>query len=109
MCLVTDVYRLIRSYPKEELYGTIHQIRRCAISIPSNIAERYGRHATQDDLRFLNISRGSLYELQTQLEISVNLGYMTQEEFSYAFESTREIERMSSALISKISANKITS
>jgi four helix bundle protein len=73
MQLVTDTYQITRNFPKEELYGLTSQIRRCSISIPSNMAEGYGRNSTEDYLRFLKISRGSLYELQTQIEIAYNL------------------------------------
>lgn len=103
--MVTEVYRQTRLFPKEELYGLTSQIRRCAVSIPSNIAEGYGRHATQDYLRFLNIARGSLYELQTQLTIALNLEYLADDKYHQIHDLTREIERMLSALISKIESS----
>jgi four helix bundle protein len=65
MQLVIEIYKLTSSFPKEELYSLTSQIRRCSVSIPSNIAEGYGRKSTQDYVRFLQISVGSLYELQT--------------------------------------------
>ena len=77
MALVTDTYALTKKYPKDELFGLCSQTRRSAVSVPSNIAEGYGRRSTQDYLRFLNVSLGSLYELQTQLEIAGNLGYLS--------------------------------
>jgi len=67
MVLVTEVYLLTNKFPKEELYALTSQIKRCAVSIPSNIAEGFGRRHKQDYIRFLEISRSSLYELQTQL------------------------------------------
>ena len=67
-----------------------------------NVAEGYGRNSTQDYIRFLRIANGSLFELQTQLEIASNLGFLTGEIFSVLFESSREIERMLSGLIKKI-------
>jgi len=103
---VTDVYKATHRFPQEELYGLTNQIRRCSVSIPSNIAEGYGRNSTQDYLRFLRISVGALYELQTQLEIALNLKYLPQENFDGLFESSREIERMLSSLISKIKPNR---
>jgi four helix bundle protein len=106
MTLVTGIYKLTDKFPKEEIYGLTAQIRRCAISIPSNIAEGYGRKSTQDYLRFLNIANGSLYELQTQLEIAFNLSYLAKNDFEFVFESSREIERMLSSLISKIESSK---
>ncbi|GJQ23431.1 hypothetical protein BIY37_05610 [Candidatus Brocadia sapporoensis] len=73
MVLVTNVYSTTRLLPKAEFYGLVSQIRRSAISIPDNIAEGYGRYSTNDYTRFLQIAFGSLYELQTQLEICLNL------------------------------------
>ena len=67
MELVTDVYEITKGVPKEEIYALKSQIRRSAVSVPSNIAEGYGRNSTQDYIRFLQIACGSLYELQTQL------------------------------------------
>ncbi len=85
-----------------EIYGLTSQLRRCAISIPSNIAEGYGRHSTQDYIRFLQIATGSLYELQTQVEISMNLEYLGQSEAERIYSLSREMERMLSSLIRKI-------
>jgi four helix bundle protein len=102
MNLVTETYKMTRRFPKEEWYGLVQQIRRCAVSIPSNIAEGYGQKATNDYIRFLQISIGSLFELQTQLEIALNLEYIPKEAFDSLFESTREIERMMVSLINKI-------
>lgn len=99
MDLVTRVYQLTKSFPKEETYGLSAQIRRSAISIPCNIAEGYGRNAARDMIRFLHISMGPLLELQTQLEIARNLAYLTTEIFNDYFESTREIESMLTGLI----------
>jgi four helix bundle protein len=106
MQMVTCIYQLTGDFPKNELYGLTSQIRRCAISIPSNIAEGYGRNSTDDYLRFLNISRASLYELQTQLEISFNLNFLVKADFEKIYEATREIERMLSSLIIKINRTK---
>jgi len=106
MQMVTYIYQLTGDFPKNELYGLTSQIRRCAISIPSKIAEGYGRNSTDDYLRFLNISRASLYELQTQLEISFNLNFLVKADFEKIYEATREIERMLSSLIIKINRTK---
>ncbi|MBN2588405.1 MAG: four helix bundle protein [Sedimentisphaerales bacterium] len=102
MSLVTEIYKITKSFPKDEIYSLISQMRRCAISIPSNIAEGYGRNSTNDYIRFLNITMGSLYELQTQLEISLNLRYLKEETFNRFFELSREIERMLGSMIKKI-------
>lgn len=102
MALVTEVYSITRLFPKEELYGLISQIRRSAVSIPSNIAEGYGRYSKNDYIRFLQIAIGSLYEFQTQLEIGLNLGYLSKDIFEKVYEQSREIERMLSSLIKKV-------
>jgi four helix bundle protein len=102
MDLVTDVYRVSAKFPKEEVYGLISQIRRAIISVPSNIAEGYGRRSTGDYKRFLNISLGSLYEFQTQLEVSRRLKYIEEKEFEPLNNLSNEIERMTNSLISKL-------
>lgn len=102
MKLVTGIYGITRELPKEETYGLCSQIRRCSISIPSNIAEGYGRHSTKDYIRFLQIASGSLYELQTQLEICLNLNYLTQTKFDSVAAKSMEIEKMLSSLIAKL-------
>jgi four helix bundle protein len=102
MKLVTDIYAITRSFPADELYTLTSQLRRCAISIPSNIAEGYGRNSTNDYKRFLQISTGSLFELQTQIEIAVNLKYLAPEKFNALFNAAKEIEYMLMALIKKI-------
>ncbi|MBP9793910.1 MAG: four helix bundle protein, partial [Flavobacterium sp.] len=77
MIFVTKIYNTTKKFPKEEQFGITSQIRRSAISIPSNISEGLGRNSNKDYLRFLNIAIGSLFELQTQLEISKNIEYLT--------------------------------
>jgi len=102
MALVTKIYQITKSFPDNETYGLIGQIRRCAVSIPSNIAEGYGRNSTSDYVRFLRIAMGSLYELQTQIEITFNLGYLSRTDFEKLNESSKEIERMLSSLVRKL-------
>ena len=102
MDLVTQIYLASGNFPKSEFYGLISQLRRSAVSIPCNIAEGYGRRSTGDYVRFLQIFVGSLYELQTQLEIAKKLEYLTEFEFNGLYENTREIERMLLSLVSKI-------
>ncbi|WP_369013650.1 four helix bundle protein [Flavobacterium anhuiense] len=102
MNLVTEIYQITNSFPKEEIYGLSSQIRRSSISIPSNIAEGYGRNGNTELLRFLNISISSLFEMQTQLEISFNLKYITEYQFSKINGESRELERMLSAFIKKL-------
>jgi four helix bundle protein len=102
MKLVTEIYKATKSFPADELYTLTSQLRRCAISIPSNIAEGYGRNSTLDYKRFLQIATGSLFELQTQIEIAVNLKYLAAEKFEALFNAAKEIEYMLIALLKKI-------
>jgi four helix bundle protein len=76
MDLVTEVYRQTRSFPKEELYGLTSQIRRAAVSIPTNLAEGAARSGSKEFVQFLHIARGSLSELETLIQIAANLGYL---------------------------------
>jgi len=76
MALVETVYRLSRTFPDTERFGLTSQVRRCAVSIPSNIAEGAARRSTAEYLRFLSIARGSLSELDTQIQIAIRLGYV---------------------------------
>ena len=102
MTIVTEIYHLTSLFPKEENFGLTSQIRRSAISIPSNIAEGYGRDGKNDYLKFLNIGISSLFEMQTQLEIAYNLKCITEVQFNKANEESKEIERMLSSFIRKI-------
>lgn len=74
--LTVDIYRATQIFPKQEQFGLLNQIRRCAVSVPSNIAEGCGRNHAKDSLQFFYISRGSLYELETQIYLSNDLGYI---------------------------------
>ncbi len=80
--LVNEVYAVTKTFPKDELFGLTAQIRRCAVSIPSNIAEGCGRKSDNETRQFLYISRGSLYELETQLFIALDQKYLEQEKFT---------------------------
>jgi four helix bundle protein len=102
MHLITTIYQLTHSFPKEEIYGLTSQIRRSCVSIPSNIAEGYGREGNKDYLRFLNFAMASLFETQTQIEIAFNLKYINEIQFNKIHEESREIERMLSSFIRKI-------
>lgn len=106
MLLVTEIYRKSQRFPTQEQYGLTSQIRRAAVSIPSNIAEGFGRQSTGDYIRFLNIAVGSLFEVQTQIEIAFNLSFIPESDFTMIFESTREIDRMMSSLIQKLKIKK---
>lgn len=92
------------SFPKEELFALTSQLKRSAVSIPSNISEGYGRKHRKEFSRYLQISRGSLYELQTQLEIAGNLEFLHQIALQDLLALCNEIERMLNKLISNLSA-----
>lgn len=102
MTLVNQIYKVSKQFPADENFGLTSQLRRSAISVPSNIAEGYGRNSLNDYIRFLNISVGSLYEIQTQIEIAFNLNYVEKNHFDELYENTKEIERMMSSLIRKL-------
>lgn len=99
MQLVVDVYNLIRLLPKEETYGLSDQMRRAAISIPSNIAEGNARSSQKDMVHFLYIAQGSRAELETQLELCELIGYISKERLEPVLLQTQEIGRMLSGLI----------
>ena len=99
MQLVVDVYNLIRLLPKEETYGLSDQMRRAAISIPSNIAEGNARSSQKDMVHFLYIAQGSRAELETQLELCELVGYISKERLEHVLMQTQEIGRMLSGLI----------
>lgn len=80
--LVKEIYFLTKNFPKDELFGLTNQIRRCAVSIPSNIAEGCGRNTPKGTLAFLYISRGSIFELETQIYLASDLGYISAEDFT---------------------------
>ncbi|MGH2646452.1 MAG: four helix bundle protein [Ginsengibacter sp.] len=102
MSLVTEIYFSTQKFPSSETYGLTSQIRRSAISVPANIAEGYGRNSTGDYKRFLQIAVGSLFELQTQLEIASNLNYLAKDNYEAFLERTNELDRMLFSLIKKI-------
>lgn len=102
MSMVLLVSGETKGFPKEETFGLTFQIQRSVVSIPSNIAEGYGRNSTGDYIRFLQIASGSAYEFQTQLEISSQLGYLSEEKYVEINSLSIEIEKMLSSLLSKV-------
>lgn len=103
--LVTLIYKMTVSFPKEEKYSLASQLKRSAISVPSNIAEGYGRKYSKDYSRFLQIARGSLFEMQTQIEISKNVGFVSSNDLKPIEGLCLEIEKMLNSLISKINSS----
>ena len=97
MDLTKKVYQITKMFPKDEMYGLTSQIRRCSVSVPSNIAEGRGRNSDKEFIRFLNISLGSLYELQTQLELALAFKYISN--FDEINDLSIEIEKMLNSLI----------
>lgn len=102
MKLVESIYRILKNFPNNEVHCLSSQLRRSAISIPSNIAEGFGRKSKAEFNRFLYISRGSLYELQTQTEIAKRLNYVKNTEITDLEKLMFEIEKMLNSLISKL-------
>lgn len=98
MNLVTEVYKLTTHFPKEEVYGLTSQIKRCSISIPSNIAEGAGRNSDKEFLHFLSNSQGSAYELETQLTLAHQLEFVNPIQVKPILESLEEIQKMNRSL-----------
>jgi four helix bundle protein len=98
MDLVVDAYKVTKRFPPEEKYGLVQQMRRAAVSVPSNIAEGHGRDHLGDYLRLLSVANGSLMELETQFLISGRLGYLQKDEEDRVLARTTEIAKMLSVL-----------
>lgn len=98
--LVTELYEVTKSFPKEEMYGLTSQIRRASVSIPANLAEGAARKNTKEYIQFVYISLGSISELETLLIISKNLGYLSDE--PQLFQRTDAIRKMLSGLAEKL-------
>lgn len=96
--LVPEIYNLLKNFPKDELYSITNQIKRCCISIPANIAEGSGRNSPKEFLQFLSISNASSTELDTLLDICVDLEYITREEYSDLNYKIDRIQKMNRKL-----------
>jgi four helix bundle protein len=106
LCL--KIYKVTQRFPKEEQYGLISQIRRAAVSVPSNIAEGYGRKTTPDYLRSLYIAYGSNCELETQVLLSSDLDYIPVNDSEKLLDEIGEVERMLKALIKSLENKCLT-
>lgn len=100
--LVTEVYALTRTFPMEEKFGIVNQINRAVVSIPSNIAEGWGRESSKNYLQFLRISRGSLMEVETLILISKNLNYLNDEKFKMITTGIEEVGKTLQGLIKSV-------
>ena len=106
LCL--ELYRITAKFPKEERYGLTSQIRRSVVSIPSNIAEGYGRKTTLDYIRMLYIAYGSVCELETQILLAGDLVLIDKGEWGVLKKDIAEIERMLKALIKSLENRRLT-
>jgi four helix bundle protein len=100
--LVTDLYRLTNSFPRDEIYRLTSQMRRAAVSIPANIAEGQGRLSTGEFKQFLGHARGSMFELESHTVIAHNLGYLTQEDSGKVVERIHELGRLVNGLLKSL-------
>jgi four helix bundle protein len=103
--LVKNIYEITRSFPSEEKFGLVSQMRRAAVSIPSNIAEGQARHTTREFIQFISHAEGSNAELNTQLIIAIDLGYCTTDEARVAFNLMAELRKMLNALRRKLQSS----
>jgi four helix bundle protein len=92
------VYEVSHACPKEELFGIVSQMRRSAVSIPSNIAEGQGRKSTKDFLRFLSIAHGSLCEMETQVTSAGRLGFLDGKQVAHVIDASAEVGRLVNGL-----------
>ncbi len=102
MKLVRDIYLLTRSFPSDERFGLVSQMRRAAVSIPSNIAEGQARHTTGEFIQFISHAEGSVAEVDTQLLIAVDLGYCDEEASKSSFDLLLELRKMLNGLRRKL-------
>ena len=102
MELVTEVYRVTRVFPRDELYGLTNQLRRAAVSVPSNIAEGQARFSRKEFHHFLSRARGSLVEIETQLTIAQNLSYLNPQQTQPLLDKAAELGRVLNGLIASI-------
>lgn len=93
MDLVEQVYLCTKTFPKEEIYGLCSQMRRAAVSIPSNIADGHTRESTKGFLHFISIAQGSLAELTTQIELATRFGYLKPETSAKLLEATTSLSK----------------
>ena len=106
MDMVTEIYRLTKPFPKEELFGLTGQLRRAAVSVPANIAEGQGRLSEREFRQFLGNARGSLSEMETHILIARNLGYLDEESTEHLLDASAEVGRILNGLLAKVVSAK---
>lgn len=99
MALVTNIYRETEAFPAREIYGLTNQVRRASVAIPSDIAEGKGRISKKELVQMLARARGSTYEVQTQIEIARNLGFLSDEKFAELAGQAEEVGRLINGLL----------
>jgi len=99
MMLALDIYQSTSHFPKQEIYGLTSQLRRAAVSVPSNIAEGKGRSSDRELCQFLNHARGSIYEVQTQLMLAQRIGYLDKEQSTQLLAQAAEVGRLLNGLM----------
>lgn len=97
--LTNLVYEFSKVFPKDEIYGLTNQMRRCSVSIPSNIAEGCGRQTAKDTINFIHISRGSLYELETQCYVALDQKYIDENNFNIVFNQIQSCKKLLNGFI----------
>jgi four helix bundle protein len=103
--LVTEIYRETQSFPPQEIYGLTNQLRRAAVSVPSNIAEGHAREHTREFLNFISIAQGSLAEMQTQIEIAKRLKYLSEEKTDRLLDQTVSLSKQLYSLRNALTKN----
>jgi four helix bundle protein len=109
IALVTEIYSATKSFPRDEIYGLTSQLRRAAVSVPSNIAEGQGRATKGEFVQFLCHARGSLYEVETQMAIAANLHYLAPDRRDMLSNRITELGRILNGLIASLQKKAVAS
>ena len=102
MTLVTEIYQATEHFPAREMYGLTNQVRRASVAVPSDIAEGKGRISKKEYVQMLSRARGSIYEVQTQIEIGHNLGFLDARQFKELLAKADEVGRLINGLIRSV-------
>ncbi len=104
--LAKEIYLITKAFPREEIYGLTSQMRRAATSIPSNIAEGYGRQYKKETIQYFYIARGSLFELETQLYVATDLGFLQEQKLEALLMNIEDCRKLLSGLIRYFETNE---